>query len=112
MDSGLHLCFVGSHVSFAPEKKLPPSSLLSATFYESPMTFAQVGQGRLGSSELRRAALCWLYLEGLLYLVKCPRLWVPRGEVLQGSWWWQWGFVLLWGFCGVFVKVSFHSGSL
>lgn len=34
---------------FAPEKKLSPSSLLSATFRGSLVTFAQVGQGRLGS---------------------------------------------------------------
>lgn len=34
---------------FVPEKKLPPSSLLSATSLENLMTFAQVGQGRHAS---------------------------------------------------------------
>lgn len=82
-------------LAFAPEKKLPPSSLLSATFPESLMTFAQVGQGRLGSSENKES----LYLEGLLCLVKCPRLWVPRGECYREA---GGGRGDLY-FCGVFV---------
>lgn len=100
-------------LAFAPEKKLPPSSLLSATFHESLMTFAQVGQGRLGSSENKESSSLLAMPGRTSVLSEMSQAVGAQGGSATGK------LVVAVGICtsvgflwGFWEGYSFHSGSL